>query len=384
MVVPLWPARRCRARWPCGAPAAARSRRASWSSWSACRSRRRLRSTTRGCSTRRSASLERQTATAEVLQVISGSMADPKPVFDRILSSAKELFDADARGIYLVGDDGLVHAAAVLGEFKERIEALFPIPLEGSATELSIERGPRDELPRRGPRRGRTRPGCATWPGASGNYALAQAPMMWEGRGIGAINVARRTCAPFSEKESRLLETFADQAVIAIQNARLFNETKEALERRRPRPRCCASSAARRPTRSRCSTRSRESAAAAVRTARPRCAPSSADGLRRRGEQLAPRTTSSTAPRSMPIDRDKPRRPGRARVPARLQIADTRAPMPPPTPADRRRLRVPRGRLGAAAAGRRGHRRHLACRHRNRAPFATSRWRCWPPSPTRP
>ena len=53
----------------------------------------------------------------------------------------------------------------------------------------------------------------------------------WEDRAIGAIFVARNTVSPFSEHEISLLKTFADQAAIAIQNARMFNETKEALER---------------------------------------------------------------------------------------------------------------------------------------------------------
>ena len=55
-------------------------------------------------------------------------------------------------------------------------------------------------------------------------------PMVWEGQGIGMITVAREPNVGFNDKELGLLRTFADQAVIAIQNARLFNETKEALE----------------------------------------------------------------------------------------------------------------------------------------------------------
>ena len=65
---------------------------------------------------------------------------------------------------------------------------------------------------------------------ATGNFSIAFAPMLWEGRGVGAIQVSRDPPSPFSNKELALLKTFADQAVIAIQNARLFNETKEALE----------------------------------------------------------------------------------------------------------------------------------------------------------
>ncbi len=269
------------------------------------------------------ASLERQTATAEVLQVISGSMADPKPVFDRILSSAKELFDADVRGIYLVGDDGLVHAAAVLGEFKERIEALFPIPLAGSATELSIEQGRVMSFPD-------VVHGEGVPPGLrdvarrfEANYALAQAPLMWEGRGIGALNVARLDMRPFSEKECSLLETFANQAVIAIQNARLFNETREALEQQtataevlrvisgsptdtQPVFDAIVHSAARLFGRK-----------AALRTVEP-------DGLRRRAKSYSADDEFHGA-EVMPIDRES--LVGRAVLECRaLQIADTRAP----------------------------------------------------------
>src|SRR5215471_20426286 len=65
-----------------------------------------------------------------------------------------------------------------------------------------------------------------------GNFSAVFAPMLWQDRGVGAVCVMRFPPAPFSEKEIALLETFADQAVIAIQNARLFNETKEALEQK--------------------------------------------------------------------------------------------------------------------------------------------------------
>jgi len=59
---------------------------------------------------------------------------------------------------------------------------------------------------------------------AAGSFSIAFAPMLWEGRGVGAIQVARDPPTPFSDKELTLLKTFADQAVIAIQNARLFTE----------------------------------------------------------------------------------------------------------------------------------------------------------------
>ena len=66
-----------------------------------------------------------------------------------------------------------------------------------------------------------------------GNYSVVVVPMLWEDRGIGSIVVVRQPPKPFSDKEIALLKTFADQAVIAIQNARLFNETQEALEQQK-------------------------------------------------------------------------------------------------------------------------------------------------------
>src|SRR2546429_2564933 len=61
-----------------------------------------------------------------------------------------------------------------------------------------------------------------------GNISMLIAPMLWQGRGIGTIHVVRHPPKPFSEKEMALLRTFADQAVIAIQSARLFKQAQEA------------------------------------------------------------------------------------------------------------------------------------------------------------
>src|SRR5439155_3853816 len=66
---------------------------------------------------------------------------------------------------------------------------------------------------------------------AIGTQSMVFAPMLFEGRAIGTLWVGRPFKGAFSDKQLTLLKTFADQAVIAIQNARLFNETNEALER---------------------------------------------------------------------------------------------------------------------------------------------------------
>jgi signal transduction histidine kinase len=127
-------------------------------------------------------------------------------------------------GINLVGHDGAVHLAAYHGQAD--LARYFPVPLSeasGSGTAILQRRvvhypdvdatGVPDYA------RGGSR--------AAGNRSVLFAPMLWEGRGIGAIWVGRASVGEFSEKEIALLKTFADQAVIAIQNAKLFREIQD-------------------------------------------------------------------------------------------------------------------------------------------------------------
>jgi len=171
--------------------------------------------------------LDRQIAMAEVLRVISSSVADTKPVFDKILESCERLFEGRNVGITLVGDDGAVHLGPYRGPDRRELESIYPLPLSsesGSGSAIlerrvmhypDIEGGADVPEPvRRGSR-------------IIGLKSVIFSPMLWEGRGIGAIFVGRATVGEFSEKEIALLKTFADQAVIAIQNARLFHEIQE-------------------------------------------------------------------------------------------------------------------------------------------------------------
>ena len=174
--------------------------------------------------------LEQQTATAEVLQVISNSVSDTAPVFDKILQSCERLFEATQLIVFQVDESARLHLAAIRGHDPDRIERtkrLFPVPIEGTASELAIRERRlvtySDVLNDADVPQGLR--SIASQFGES--YSLAVAPMLWEGQAIGSILVGRERLEAFSEKEQALLKTFADQAVIAIENVRLFKEIQD-------------------------------------------------------------------------------------------------------------------------------------------------------------
>ncbi|MDE2298114.1 MAG: GAF domain-containing protein, partial [Burkholderiales bacterium] len=171
--------------------------------------------------------LERQTATAAVLSVISGSVADTAPVFDKILDSCQHLFATEQLGIFVAGDDGQVNVGAWRGTALAAVVETFPRPTDQTATGAVIRQ-----------RRTLHIPMAMSAPDIPpvvrdiaqriGDFSVAWAPMLWEDRGVGSICVLRQPPKPFSNKELELLKTFADQAAIAIQNARLFKQAREA------------------------------------------------------------------------------------------------------------------------------------------------------------
>jgi signal transduction histidine kinase/HAMP domain-containing protein len=168
--------------------------------------------------------LDQQRASGEVLAAISSSIAETAPVFETILTSCERLFAGKMAVIDLVGEDGLVHLGAYHGPNKDEVRRVYPHTVDTTtATGMAIATGGVVHFPALDgvPKAARTAFD------AFGIEAAIGAPMMWEGKGIGAIWVAREYAGPFSEKDIALLRTFADQAVIAIQNARLFREIED-------------------------------------------------------------------------------------------------------------------------------------------------------------
>jgi GAF domain-containing protein len=177
-------------------------------------------------------SLEQQTATSEILQVISNSPTDTQPVFDTIVKSGLRLFDGAAITIGLPRD-GMVHAVAVGESDPGRADAWrsqFPFPLSreymhGVALldrEIVDIPDVREAPPKFAIGRDRFL--------ATGYRAVTMMPMMRGDTAIGALSVVRMEAGRLTGKQREVLETFARQAVIAIENTRLFSELRQRTD----------------------------------------------------------------------------------------------------------------------------------------------------------
>jgi len=167
---------------------------------------------------------EQQTATAEILRVISSAPTDIQRVFDAIAERAMQLCQASSSGV-LRFDGSLVHIVA-LGNVSQNgaaaLRSAFPMaPNTRSASTRAILTGSVVHIPDvlEDPEYGIT-----TQAQAGGFRSVLSVPMLRERKAIGGVTVGRPTPGRFSESQITLLQTFADQAVIAIENVRLFKE----------------------------------------------------------------------------------------------------------------------------------------------------------------
>ena len=170
--------------------------------------------------------LEQQTATSEILRVISRSPADVQPVFDTIAAAAKTLCEARSAAVYAF-DGSMVHIAALAMDHPEAAQSLrqlFPRPLDqGFVASRAILKGAPVVI-----EDVRNDPDYAFRAGSTlGVVSAVGIPLLRDGVPVGGIGVSRPVAGPFAETQIALLRTFANQAVIAIENARLFHEREE-------------------------------------------------------------------------------------------------------------------------------------------------------------
>jgi two-component system, NtrC family, sensor kinase len=177
--------------------------------------------------------LERQTATADILKVIASSPSDVQPVFDVIVERAARLCGGHMGRVYRYDGDVIRMAAGhgLSAPGLDKVQQVFPRPAADDTTAGLAIRSRRPYFVT-DIQSDQSVPSLSRQMiEALGTRSQVTVPMLRAGEPIGAITVGWADPGAYGDQQVALLQTFADQAVIAIENARLFNETREALER---------------------------------------------------------------------------------------------------------------------------------------------------------
>ena len=175
-------------------------------------------------------SLQQQTATADVLRVISRSAFNLQAVLNTLTESAAQLCAADM-GLIFQQDRDVLRLVANFGHSREaeRYWLEHPVPVDrGSTTGRALLEGRAIHIPDvlADPEYRATR-----YQELAGYRSTLSVPLLRDGTTIGVFGLGRREPNPFTDKQAELVTTFADQAVIAIENARLLNELRKSLQR---------------------------------------------------------------------------------------------------------------------------------------------------------
>ena len=176
--------------------------------------------------------LEYQTATAEILEVISGSPTDVSPVLEAVAERSRELCRANASRVWLLAGDRLRAATGYKsadGGEEGRDESLAVT--RTSVIGRAFVDGRSVHVADIVPLLDSEYPGSREMQQRHGFRTVLGVPMRREGVPVGVIGIVRSEPREFLPGEIRLVETFADQAAIAIENVRLVNETQEALRK---------------------------------------------------------------------------------------------------------------------------------------------------------